>query len=340
MRKIFTLLAIALTFTGLQAQWTYTASDFPAQGDEQYYRNADTTGFTVPAGGTGQSWDVSNLAASGTATWRFIDPATGPGNSNFPNATHCWTSTNTQYRYFEVTADTAFLVGEKSVANTPCPYSNAAAFMAFPFSFGNTISDTTEGEYPDGFVSNVTRRGRITVEFDGDGSLITPYATYSNVIRIHRHTVYDDSSWTGVVNSDLVRDEYEWYEQGRPFPVFYYQKSVLTLNGGNPQVDKIIVYADSMMTSNQAEFIFDQKVTVAPNPAENQTTVNFSLEQSEKVMITVFNLNGQKMQVVDLGQQTAGNHETSLDLSTLSTGLYVVKVEAGNLVSSRRLIVE
>lgn len=338
MKKLLTLLTLALAYTGSFAQWSFSSTDYPAIGESQDYTSADTVGFNPGSSGTGATWNFSGLNNLNNTTWRMVTPSTAPQGANYPAATQAWVNSANDYRFYNVTSSGVYLLGEKSIASTNCHYSDSGMVMAFPFSFGNSITDSVVGQYSDGFISSATRKGEIAVEYDGFGSLTTPLSTYSNVARIRRQYSYNDSSWTGAANAILFIDEYEWYVEGTHFPVMYYKNQTLVLNGGNPQITRTLLYAGTHVgVTDGVRNGFS--MTVSPNPAQEQATLQFELNQPEMVIASILDITGAQVavQTAQLGQ---GLQQLSLDLSQLAAGVYLVQVKAGEQLSTQKLIVE
>jgi hypothetical protein len=76
-----------------------------------------------------------------------------------------------------------------------------------------------------------------------------------------------------------------------------------------------------------------------PNPANNNATISYSLEKQSDVTIEVFNLLGEKVQVVYSGNQPAGNYRTDLNCGILPKGRYVVRMIAGEIEKTKELSV-
>ncbi len=66
-----------------------------------------------------------------------------------------------------------------------------------------------------------------------------------------------------------------------------------------------------------------------PNPAHNNLNVSFTLTESKPVSVTLYDMVGKQVAVNDLGLQAAGSVNTSLDVSGIQPGLYIVKTKAG-----------
>lgn len=79
---------------------------------------------------------------------------------------------------------------------------------------------------------------------------------------------------------------------------------------------------------------------VYPNPSADFTRIALDLPSNELVMVEVLNNLGQAVSTVNYGVQTAGVSNLDLDVSALPSGLYIVRVTAGNLTDAQTLIVE
>lgn len=338
MKRFFTLVALALVSGSLMGQFTMNRSDFPMIGDEQYYTVADTTGLSEGPSGTGQTWDFSGATSSGSnVTDRYIDPMTHPNSGDYPNATLTSNPSNGAWRFFIDDNDSIQLNGEFSLLSTPVIYSDNATLVRFPFNFTDVVTDSLTGQYSDGILTNVTRWGQYITEFDGDGTLITPFATYNNVNRVKTTVLIRDSSWTGAANSDLQIIRYEWYEQGRRMPVMRFNTQAVALNGGSPTVERNIWYADSQLVSIDPALL-QSTLQVYPNPAEQLTQVSYSLDAAATVSVKLMDIMGKEVATLMEGEQVAGEHKLQVPTADLPRGLYFIRLEADKSVATRKLM--
>ena len=88
---------------------------------------------------------------------------------------------------------------------------------------------------------------------------------------------------------------------------------------------------------------FPTELTLAaprPNPARAETTLRWGLPAAAPVDVRVFDLLGREVaRVVEGEQAAAGWHETRLDASPLASGVYVVRIQSGTEVRTRRIVV-
>ena len=61
---------------------------------------------------------------------------------------------------------------------------------------------------------------------------------------------------------------------------------------------------------------------IYPNPFNPVTNIQFSLCQTENVIITVYNVKGQKVAVILNEEMTAGNHSIAWNAQNKPSGIY------------------
>ena len=75
-----------------------------------------------------------------------------------------------------------------------------------------------------------------------------------------------------------------------------------------------------------------------PNPFNPSTTIKYELPQRAHVTLTVFNTLGQQVATLVQGEQVAGYHEAVFDALGLASGVYLYRLQAGDFVQTRRLV--
>lgn len=76
-----------------------------------------------------------------------------------------------------------------------------------------------------------------------------------------------------------------------------------------------------------------------PNPFHEATRIRFSLPREERVRLSLFDASGRLVQQLIDGPRPAGQHEITLDSGRLPGGIYLYRLEAGDRVSSKKMIV-
>lgn len=335
MRKTFTLIAFGLLGLGVQAQ--LVRSEFPVVGNTQNYYRADSVN-PGPAGAA-QNWNFGSLGRLGpTSTNNYIVPSTHPQGSGFPGADLCFKPGNDDYEFYITNADSIVMIGEKSVANTRCTYSDPATLYKFPQAFNTPQIDSVEGQYPDGFISQVTRIGWYQTNFDGDGQLTTPYMTYPSVKRVEISAYLRDSSWLGGAIGEVFLARYEWYAQGETMPVMYIHHQEFSLNGGNPSVSYEVWYADpAAVATTEGAFA---NLEVYPNPTKGNAQLAYRLDIADRVEIEVVSILGERVRMITVGEQPAGKHQFDLGTEGLAKGMYLVRLSSSQGSVTRKLTIE
>jgi len=115
---------------------------------------------------------------------------------------------------------------------------------------------------------------------------------------------------------------------------------------GNESYIEVPIYIDDLRIEqvsvdveesgqNPSEFILYQNY---PNPFNPVTTIAFNLPVRSEVRLNLINLLGQMVKDITSGNLEAGRHEIKLDASDLSSGVYFYRLEAGEFISTRRLV--
>jgi hypothetical protein len=78
--------------------------------------------------------------------------------------------------------------------------------------------------------------------------------------------------------------------------------------------------------------------SIYPNPFNPVVNIEYSLSTSEMVKISIFGLNGQIVDHLFSGNQSVGNYQITWDASEMSSGIYLITIQSGNILLSDQLI--
>jgi hypothetical protein len=75
-----------------------------------------------------------------------------------------------------------------------------------------------------------------------------------------------------------------------------------------------------------------------PNPFNPSTSIKFAIPKASDVKITVFNMLGQVVSIPINENKTAGFYEVKFNGSNLASGSYYYRIEAGNFLETRKMM--
>lgn len=114
------------------------------------------------------------------------------------------------------------------------------------------------------------------------------------------------------------------------------------------QIDEAMIY-NVVLTDEQIKQLYDvksgvmQERTLAnkftlqqnyPNPFNPATTISYTIPANLPVTLKVYDILGKEMATLVDEQQSIGSHTVSFDASALPSGIYVNKLQAGELLTS------
>jgi Secretion system C-terminal sorting domain len=87
--------------------------------------------------------------------------------------------------------------------------------------------------------------------------------------------------------------------------------------------------------SSPTEFSLEQNY---PNPFNPSTTIKFSLPEKTNLIISVYNLIGEKVEEVFSGELESGYHEVNFNASLLASGVYLYQLQAQDYISVKKML--
>ncbi len=284
----------------------FSGSTILAQPVIQDGSNRVAAGFTSPVGvstaattpgsaGPSQSWDYSALSFSQMGTMTVIDPTTSAYAASFGAANFCFTISaggNTMYTYRNYSPAKM----EELASSIPAPGSgqdyspNPATRLIFPMSMGTTATDTWQkvGDSPN----------QVTVTYDAYGTFITPYNTYTDVVR---------------VANDFGNNEvdYSWFIT-----------NPLRLLAVHKHSDNTIVLLDGANVMSQPELL--SGISLAPNPATHTLFIDMP-DGTNTCTLQLFSLSGARITKIAIS-----GPEVQLDRENIPAGAYFYTLSEGH----------
>lgn len=309
MKKLFTSSAFLLSMAAYAQPNIVDGSNMPPLG------YSDTiavvlSGANPGAAGANVTWDFSAQSPMIAGKFTFVDPATTPYGANFSSATHAIELTafvgGTMYEYYTVNASKWEVIGSNITGSGGDDYTaNGKTILPFPFAYSSVVTDT---------FTKQSSTSTVTITYDGYGTLITPFYTYSNVLRTKRD----------FGGSDYY---YDWYITSP------YLMTVATYDNNNGRLTFI---GKSVINSIHDIHAASAHVTVAPNPVHSKSTIRIHAEDNIQGKIIVTNVTGSVV-----AELPVYKNEATFSREGLSSGLYFYNVVTKNgSVAKGKFIVE
>lgn len=295
--KNFSLIATLFFCNTIFAQPVLTAADFPSSYSANALK-AYTNGFTNGNPGENQIWDYSgiNLIPT-TLSYNLIPVQQAPHNTTFINSNYCYNfldnATNI-YNFYYLTEQSFEYQGYVFSISSPIYYQNSSTFLQFPYTYNTIINDTYQSTLPDSTLDTSTRI------YDAYGTLITPFGTFTNVIR------QKETSSSGIFYYWIATNPYQ-----------------IILSGN---FNDTIIYFYQSNTLNTNQNIKDNSYSIYPNPTNGDFSIKNSNNFTNDITITVYD---------GIGKTIIKNQKIDTDFETISlknfaSGLYYVKISDKN----------
>ena len=81
------------------------------------------------------------------------------------------------------------------------------------------------------------------------------------------------------------------------------------------------------------------KVSVFPNPANDNVTVSFNLFNANLVKIELIDLTGKTIRITDSMKLNSGLNEITLNVADVKQGVYFVKLSTEEVTKTTRLVI-
>lgn len=313
MRTTHTLGILAATVSGLSAQPVLPVGGASVAPGTTVAFQYDLVSSPHPSW-SGGTEDHSNLSLNSTGSWVYSTAAATPNGASFPTANLAYSSQGL-YNYFLDGPGGLDIVGYTSFfGSMNC--NPGYRYLKYPFTYNQ--SETTSANCTgDNFGTPFNRTAQVVLDGDGYGTLVMPFGTFTNVLRIKRtHSGQDLGQG---INVTWLTHEYYYYKPGLSYPLLIIVDDV---TNGSASAQTIML--DPSMVGVKEALANDIGIEVYPVPATDVIHVRFGA--SGKLMSTLIDGAGRIVWTRDLGSRAPGLYEESFDLAGLASGLYTIRI--------------
>ncbi|MFZ4401590.1 MAG: T9SS type A sorting domain-containing protein [Bacteroidales bacterium] len=331
MKKIYVLLLISLIYFGLHSQPVITTNVLPVIGDT-ILMSFDSTLIPAGASGVNVNWDFSTTLHQDFVFARvYLNPINTPYSTSFPNAKLCRTDgIGSAYSYWDNTNNNksvcyGFVEPNYYTQN----YNNLPlSYYKFPILFGNSYIDSISAVTNPG---NLIGSGKYYFNADAWGTIKLPNKTVSNVLRTKSISYIGDSSIA--VNSYSLTTEYAWFQASKKEPLLVISSIIINH----------VLYKKFVLFDNTASIGIEKNETskifkITPNPAKDIIYINSENSKfNENNEVSIFDILGKKVFSVHLSDFS---NSKSIDICSLSKGIYIIKITNGQQTFQQKFIKE
>lgn len=325
-RKLLFLACLITSYTYAQSISTFNSVN------NSEYAIVDGT-IDHSATGINATWSFTDLTTTESSTDTYLGP-TADQSTNFPGTTNVFTNTvgtSTNDILFKENAAELSITG----AVTPdlqLNYNDDNALIGtFPLSFGYTNSDAVEGSFTAAVSGDF--EGDIIKTVDAYGTLnlndVGVGAYSGSVTRLKMEQIVDLSLPPYIPNAGTAtQTSYYYYDNSNGNLVF--RSNTVHIVIPFASVDDTTTVNESLLTNllhvKENEI---SSFSIVPNPVDS--ILNIHLETAAAIKtVTVYDVNGRRV--------LQSNYASSIDVSALQTGMYIVQVETDTAIRTKKFI--
>lgn len=175
----------------------------------------------------------------------------------------------------------------------------------------------------------------------------TTYLSYA-VMKLKISTDANHENWTELWQTEDDGGGFEWRKIEIDLSGYTNESTVklgwqyVGNNGNDMAMDSIYVYGvDETASSGVEDPQIPSEVRVSqnyPNPFNPTTQITYELPEASKVTLKVYDMLGREVKTLVNERKAAGRHQSTFDASSLSSGMYIYRIQAGNYMKTRKMM--
>lgn len=304
--KKWYFLSCLLSFGNILSAQNLTRSDIYYHAGENYTMFfSDSVSYGTS--GIGVTWDLSamnNNYQQAITVGDFSD-------ASYPNG-DLYVDLGYETRIYKSTDTLIEEVGVIGLSNGYYSISDPMIFMKFPITPAYSYSDT--------FVFSYTSNGHsmtgvesLQNEFSGYGTLITPFGTFTDVVRIKSSSTVTNTDNVNGNTYHHTETTYNWYKTG-----VHHELATIT-EGNNDSQPFYGVYYFDVPANLGLEENASTHLSLSPNPTSDVVTI----KSNELITgIEFYTVSGE----LSLTHSMNESNTAEVTISSLNSGIYMVKI--------------
>jgi hypothetical protein len=323
MKKLLLTLITASSYVSFSQ--TINAPTIPAAGVEFSVKSMTSIVSNAPVNG---GWDFSNEVTTAAPNFKVLPVSASASANIFTQATHVRRSGNDDEAFVAYDGNNYKFCGTPEIPGMmpQMLYTTPLLMHVWPLTAGYTHTSTAVMTFMFQ-VYTITRTDSIDVQYMSSGPLTLPDGTTfptAMLFKVLRHqgdvNPQDPSGNVYVTSLDM----YHWWVDGYPVPL---AETRVYNTPGQPTANSSTFRKPLSMVNIEE----NQQLNVAiyPNPTNDVIVVTAPIGSS----INLLNINGQVIKT-----PLAEGSETTLNVSDLSAGVYLVQVQTAEGIATQKVI--
>lgn len=161
-------------------------------------------------------------------------------------------------------------------------------------------------------------------------------AQYADQYQIQ---VSESPFFTSIYYGSLVTDTSKVFSGFLNGRTYYWRVRALNMAGegpwSSPDSFMVVIVGVEHSASLPHEYALHQNF---PNPFNPTTTIRFDLPYSTSTRIVIFDVLGREVSTILNSKLDPGKHEVTIDCTSLQSGIYFYRIEAGHFTQTRKMI--
>ncbi len=227
MKKIILLGLFVIGFQiAVLAQPVISLKATPKVGDELQITTIEASTLSTGLTGDIVTWDFSDVVPLHSQTAKVVSASNTPHGASFPNADiavayseglKMGSTANVTYEFFSDNGN-QFMLNGLTTDNLVVNYSNPQTLTFAELTYGDRYKDDFSGNFKVN-KSAIEKTGKVKVNVDAYGTLILPYGTLEDVLRIKTVREYTDKLVGTEMTFDYLVETYAWYHPSFSYPL-------------------------------------------------------------------------------------------------------------------------
>lgn len=241
-------------------------------------------------------------------------------------------------------------------------FEEPAAELTFPASFGT--QNVSNFEFVTDFQLTVAAFGlsatpgqnvqsvELTIDVVGYGQLTLPVPSgqsipYDVLLVKHDQVITNNVFLGGAPATDALLNAFG-VTQGQVSTIAYYifyaenyevPIAWFIMNEDFTEVDQMFYDMDLLETLSVAQNEFENSITVYPNPVSNQVKITRQTNDTPIDAVNIFDISGRLVKSVNKNTFSDASSPIEIDVNDFSNGTYLVKINSGNLYTTKKIVV-